>query len=82
MLHGLKDIVMEDTNKKDRRNSTENCQTTRNLSFFVCHRAPESFAACLGSLETNICKVGFRLQYEKKCKLLLSVSDLSQIVQS
>lgn len=34
MSHGLKDIVMEDTNKKDKRNPTENCQTTRNLGFF------------------------------------------------
>lgn len=35
MSHGLKDIVMEDTNKKDKRNPTENCQTTRNLAFFL-----------------------------------------------
>lgn len=52
------------------------------LLFILCHRAPEMVAACLGSLEANICKVEFKLQSEKKCKLLLSVSALPQIVQS
>lgn len=33
MCLSLNDIVMEDIDKKDKRNPTENCQTTRNLAF-------------------------------------------------
>lgn len=67
VYHGLNDIVMEDIDKKDKRNPAENCQTTRSLVFCLCHT---SLSWITG---TKYLQGRVQIQCEKKCKLSQSL---------